>query len=81
MVKTTRMTHSRRSESCAAEVGLHGGHSERGEAMAEIATIYIALLNEGTDVWKPVTAEHLSGGRDPAFGTMRDVRCWGAKQT
>jgi hypothetical protein len=49
--------------------------------MAEIATIYIALLNEGTDVWKPVTAEHLSGGRDPAFGTMRDVRCWGAKQT
>ena len=33
--------------------------------MAEIATIYIALLNEGTDVWKPVTAEHLSGCSDP----------------
>jgi hypothetical protein len=45
--------------------------------MAEIATIYIALLNEGTDVWKPVTAEHLSGGRVfRVIGPMPDDEAW-----
>ena len=27
--------------------------------MAEIATIYVALLNEGVEVWRPVRAERV----------------------
>ena len=29
--------------------------------MTDIAQIYVALLDEGVDVWRPVQAEHLSG--------------------
>jgi hypothetical protein len=29
--------------------------------MTDIAQIYIALLDEGVDVWRPVQAERLSG--------------------
>lgn len=51
-----------------------------------MVTIYMPLLNEGTDVWRPVEATHLSGdlyrvdGAKPeheewAFPTGRIVRC------
>jgi hypothetical protein len=29
--------------------------------MTSVAQIYVALLDEGVDVWRPVQAEHLSG--------------------
>jgi hypothetical protein len=29
--------------------------------MTKVVQIYVALLDEGTDVWRPVQAEHLSG--------------------
>ena len=29
--------------------------------MTNVVRIYIALLDEGVDVWRPVQAEHLSG--------------------
>jgi hypothetical protein len=29
--------------------------------MGEIVTIYVALLNEDVEVWRPVLAEHLGG--------------------
>ena len=29
--------------------------------MTNLVQIYIALLDEGVDVWRPVQAEHLSG--------------------
>ncbi len=29
--------------------------------MPEPVTIYVKLLDEGTDVWRPVTARHLHG--------------------
>lgn len=31
--------------------------------MTSIAQIYVALLDEGVDVWRPVQAERLSGNR------------------
>jgi hypothetical protein len=44
--------------------------------MAEIATIYIALLNEGTDVWKPVTAQHLHDDVFRVIGPMPEDEKW-----
>jgi len=29
--------------------------------MSETRTIYVALLDEGVDVWRPVDAEHVAG--------------------
>ena len=30
-----------------------------GKGMSETSLIYVALLNEGVDVWRPVQAEHV----------------------
>lgn len=35
-------------------------------------TIYVALLNEGTDVWRPVLAEQLAGDRYRIVGQNDD---------
>jgi hypothetical protein len=44
--------------------------------MAETATIYMPLLNEGTAVWRPVTAEHLNGDVFRVIGPMPDDEEW-----
>ena len=41
------------------------GWFERGwHNLAEPVTIFVALLNEGVDAWRPVLARPLDGGRD-----------------
>jgi hypothetical protein len=35
----------------------------RKQPIDQMETIYIYLLDEGTDVWRPVNAEHVSGNR------------------
>src|ERR1700679_1150668 len=35
---------------------------ERASCYADVKTIYVPLLNEGTDVWRPVTAEPIVRG-------------------
>jgi hypothetical protein len=47
-----------------------------GPSMANTETIYIALLNEGTDVWRPVTAEPLDGRLCRLLGPMPDDEQW-----
>jgi hypothetical protein len=42
----------------------------------EIETIYIPLLNEGTDVWKPVSAERMSDGTFRVCGPIPDEEQW-----
>jgi hypothetical protein len=37
-----------------------------------IETIFVYLLDEGTDVWRPVQAEHVSGDRYRIIGTNSD---------
>jgi hypothetical protein len=44
--------------------------------MAEITTIYMPLLNEGTDVWRPVAAEHLDGDVFRVVGPVPDDEEW-----
>jgi hypothetical protein len=44
--------------------------------MAEIVTIYIALLNEGTAVFRPVAAEHLHGDAFRLIGPMPEDEQW-----
>lgn len=44
--------------------------------MAETATIYIPLLNEGTEVWRPVAAEQLNGVVFRVIGPMPDDEEW-----
>ena len=39
-------------------------------------TIYMPLENEGTDVWKPVQAEDLGGGRVRIVGSMPEGERW-----
>jgi hypothetical protein len=39
-------------------------------------TIYVYLLDEGTDVWRPVQAERLADGRYRLLGFMPDDECW-----
>ena len=40
--------------------------------------IYIALLDEGVDVWRPVQAEHLRGNVYRILGQSydRSIECW-----
>jgi hypothetical protein len=40
------------------------------------ATIYMPLLNEGTDVWRPVAATSLSEGSFRVEGQMPDNEEW-----
>ena len=44
--------------------------------MAETTTIYMPLLNEGTSVWKPVSAERLSEDTFRVLGSMPDDEEW-----
>jgi hypothetical protein len=41
-----------------------------------MATIYMPLLNEGTDVWRPVEATQLSAGTYRVEGEMPDDEEW-----
>ena len=46
--------------------------------MTSVAQIYIALLDEGVDVWRPVQAERLSGNTYRILGQPydRSVESW-----
>jgi hypothetical protein len=37
-----------------------------------VPVVHIYLLNEGTDVWRPVDAEHISGNRYRITGSNAD---------
>ncbi len=41
-----------------------------------ILTIYMPLLNEGTDVWAPVRAERLAGDKFRVLGPMPADQEW-----
>ena len=41
-----------------------------------MAIIYMPLVNEGTDVWRPVEAEHLSGDLYRVTGIMPADEAW-----
>ena len=41
-----------------------------------MTTIYLALLNEGVDVWRPVEATHLSADRYRVEGKIPDHEEW-----
>ena len=41
-----------------------------------MATIYMPLLNEGTDVWRPVDATPLKGDTYKVQGTMDEDEVW-----
>lgn len=43
---------------------------------ASIETFYMFLLNEGTDVWRPVDAEPLGGGKFRVLGPVPDDEEW-----
>lgn len=40
------------------------------------AEIYVALRGEGTDVWRPVKAHHISGDLYRIIGTVPDDEEW-----
>ena len=44
--------------------------------MMEMATIYMPLLDEGTDVWRPVTAECLGRGTFRIIGLQPYGEKW-----
>ena len=39
-------------------------------------TVYVALLNEGVDVWRPVQAEHVGGDLYRLTGEQPDDETW-----
>ena len=44
--------------------------------MGETATIYVALLQEGTEVWRPVSALSLGGNLFRLLGPIPDGEMW-----
>lgn len=44
--------------------------------MSDTATIYVALLEEGTDVWRPVAAVPLGGNRFRLSGPTPEDEIW-----
>jgi hypothetical protein len=44
--------------------------------MGESATIYVALLQEGTEAWRPVSALSLGGNHFILLGPMPDDETW-----
>jgi hypothetical protein len=44
--------------------------------MNKAARIYVALLNEDVDVWRPVEAEHLSGDLYRVTGQAPEDETW-----
>lgn len=39
-------------------------------------TVYVALLNEGVDVWRPVQADHIGGDLYQLTGEQPDDEAW-----
>jgi hypothetical protein len=44
--------------------------------MSNKVTVYVALLGEGVDVWRPVQAEHLGDDRYRLTGEQPDGEAW-----
>jgi hypothetical protein len=44
--------------------------------MSNKATVYVALLDEGVDVWRPVQAEHLGDDLYRLTGEQPDGEAW-----
>jgi hypothetical protein len=42
----------------------------------QFATVFVALLGEGVDVWRPVTAESLGSGFYRLAGSVPDTEIW-----
>lgn len=54
-----------------------GGRSQMGaSATSEQSTIYMPLLDEGVDVWRPVPAERLSADRYLVAGVVPTDESW-----
>ena len=47
-----------------------------GIRMGDTATVYVALLREGTEVWRPVSALSLGGNRFALLGPIPDDEIW-----
>jgi hypothetical protein len=41
-----------------------------------VKTVYVALLDEGTDCWRPVQAEHMSGDVYRLCGPKHEDEAW-----
>jgi hypothetical protein len=48
----------------------------RAQLMASSQEIYVALLNEGTEVWRPVQARALGGGEFEILGIVPAGELW-----
>jgi hypothetical protein len=46
------------------------------EAVKEELSVYVALLDEGVDVWRPVAAQHVHGDEYELCGTVPDEEVW-----
>jgi hypothetical protein len=44
--------------------------------MSNTATVYVALLDEGVDVWRPVEAEHVEADLYRLTGARPDDEAW-----
>jgi hypothetical protein len=44
--------------------------------MSDTETVYVELLDEGVDVWRPVQAEHLGGDLYRLTGEQPDGEVW-----
>lgn len=44
--------------------------------MINTTTVYVALLDEGVDVWRPVQAEHVGGDLYRLTGERPDDEAW-----
>ena len=44
--------------------------------MAPRRTVYVALLDEATDEWRPVEAEHVQGDEYVLYGPIPDDEAW-----
>ena len=44
--------------------------------MSNTATVYIALSEEGMDLWRPVQAEHVEGNVYRLMGEQPDDEAW-----
>jgi hypothetical protein len=44
--------------------------------MSDTETVYVELLDEGVDVWRPVQAEHLGGDLYTLIGEQPDSEVW-----
>lgn len=60
----------------SAAVDPRRGHSRWLRRIHMETTIYMPLLNEGTDVWRPVKAEELGDGCYRVAGSQCDEEEW-----